>query len=105
MGREPAHFLCHQFPVRALALHQAVRWAVFDDLACLEHDHPIEIAQGRQTVGDRDHGAPAHQPAKRFADRLFRFAVERRGGFVEQQDRRVLEDRPRYGDALALASR
>ena len=32
------------------------------------------------------------------------FAVERRGGLVEQQQRRVLEERARDGDALALAA-
>ena len=33
------------------------------------------------------------------------FAVERRGRFVEQQQRRVFEERARDGDALALAAR
>ena len=105
MCRQPAHFLRHQFPIRAPALHQTIRRAVLDDLAGLQHDHPVEIAQRRKTVGDRDHGAPAHQPAERLADRFLGFAVERGGGFVEQQDRRVLQEGARNRDALPLAAR
>jgi hypothetical protein len=71
----------------------------------LQHHHPIEIAQRRETMRDRDHGAAAHQPAERFADRFLGFAVERGGGLVQQQDRRVLQERARDRDALALAAR
>ena len=53
---------------------------------------------------DCDHRTPAHQARKRFADRLLGFAVERRGGFVEQQDRRVLQERARNGNTLPLAA-
>ena len=47
---------------------------------------------------------PLHQPAQRLADRFLGFAVERGGGFVEQQERRVLEEGARNRDALALAA-
>ena len=49
-------------------------------------------------------GAAAHQAGERFADDFLGFAVERGGRFVEQQYRRVLEEGPRNGDALALAA-
>ena len=55
-------------------------------------------------MGDGDHGAAAHQPVKRLADRLLGFAVERRGRLVEQQDRRILQEGARDGDALPLAA-
>ena len=100
-----AHFLRHQLAVRALALHQAIRRTVFDDLARFQHHHPVEIAQRGEAMRDRDHGAPAHQAAERLADRLLGFAVERGGGLVEQQDRRILQERARNGNALALAAR
>ena len=71
----------------------------------LQHDDAVEIAQRRQAMRDRDHGAPAHQPAERLADRLLGFAVERGGRLVEQQDRRVLQEGARDRDALALSAR
>src|SRR5580704_4373875 len=83
---EPAHFLRHQFAIRPLALHQPIRRTVLDDLAGLEHHHAVEIAQGSETVRDRDHGAAAHQPAERLADRFLRFAVEGCGRFIQQHD-------------------
>ena len=73
-------------------------------LPLLQHDDAVEIAQRRKPVRDRDHGAAAHQPAERLADRFLGFAVERGGRLVEQQDRRILQERARDGDALALAA-
>ena len=55
-------------------------------------------------MGDNEGGAPRPQPVERPLDPGFRFRVERAGGFVEDQDRCVLEDGPRDGDALAFAA-
>ncbi len=79
--------------------------AVVDDLAGAHHDDPVEAVQRRQAVRDGDHRAAHHQPVERFLDRFFRGAVQRRGGFVEQQDRRVLQDGARNRDALPLSAR
>src|SRR5580765_6635249 len=43
-------------------------------------------------------------PVELVLNVFFSMAVERRGRFVEQQDRRALEDRARDGDALLLAA-
>ncbi len=53
-------------------------------------------------MGDGNHGASAHQPRQRLADRLFGFTVQRGGRFIQQQDRRVLQEGARDGDALPL---
>ena len=59
---------------------------------------------GGKPMRDDERRAPFAQ----FGDRLLHvalgFGVERRGRFVEQDDRRVFDQRPRYGDALALAA-
>jgi len=88
-----------------VTLHQPIGRAVFDDIAGFEHHHAIEIAQCRKAVGDRDHGAAAHQAAERLSDRFLGFAVESGGRLVEQQDRRVLQEGARDRDALPLAAR
>ena len=80
---KPAHFLPHQFAVRTLALHQAIRRTVLNDLASFQHDHPVEITQRRETVGNCNHRPAAHQAAERFAYRFLGFAVERGGCFVQ----------------------
>ena len=56
-------------------------------------------------MGDRNDGPPAHQAGQRFAYRFFGFAVKRGGRFIEQQDRRVLQERARDGNALTLTAR
>ena len=60
MCRQTAHFLRHQFAVRPLALHEAIRRAVFNDLAGLEHHHPVKIAQRCQSMGNRNYSATVH---------------------------------------------
>jgi hypothetical protein len=55
-------------------------------------------------VGDGDHRLALHQRFQAFLDGRFDFRVQRRGGFVHDQDRRVLEQHAGDGDALALAA-
>ena len=59
----------------------------------------------RQAMRDDERGAIAHELHQRLLDAALGFVVERRGGFVEDQDGRVLEQRARDRDALPLAAR
>jgi hypothetical protein len=79
--------------------------AFFHHAALVEHDEPVHRRDGREAVGDGDHGLAFHQPVQAGLDGGFDLGVERAGGFVEQQDGRVLEHHARDGDALALAAR
>src|SRR5215813_1540050 len=63
---QTAHFLSHHVPIRPLTLHQAVRRSILEDLAGLEQHDPIEVAQGRKAMGDRNHRSAAHQAAERL---------------------------------------
>ena len=47
---------------------------------------------------------PAIRVDERLLDRRLDLRIERRGGLVEDQDRRVLQDHPGDGDPLALAA-
>ena len=58
-----------------------------------------------EPMRDDQRGAIAHQLHQRFLDAAFGLVVQRRHGLVENQDGRVLEQRARNGDALALAAR
>ena len=49
-------------------------------------------------------GAPAHQHVQRSLHGSLVLGVQRRGGFVEQEDGRVLQDGAGDGEPLALAS-
>ena len=54
---------------------------------------------------DHEYGPALGQPTERFLDQRLGFGVDRRGGLVEHQQRRVGEDRARQRDALELAAR
>mmetsp|Transcript_2387 Transcript_2387/g.6020 ORF Transcript_2387/g.6020 Transcript_2387/m.6020 type:complete len:301 (-) Transcript_2387:1246-2148(-) len=70
------------------------------------HDHDlVGRLYGGQAVRDDQHGAPRHQPRQRALHRGLRHAVQRGGGLIQNDDRAVLEQRARNGDALALAAR
>ena len=55
-------------------------------------------------MGHRDDGAAMCQPIQRLLHRLLGFRIECRGGFIEQQDRRIAQEGPRDGESLALAA-
>ncbi|MNJ69641.1 hypothetical protein D3C77_660150 [compost metagenome] len=55
-------------------------------------------------MGDGDDGLALHHFIETFLDGHFNLRVQGAGGFVQQQDRGVLEHHPGDGNALALAT-
>ena len=96
----------HQAVVDAIfVLQQLAGRALFDQLAALEHDDAVRVGHARKTVGDDQRGAAALQMIERLLDGRFVFRVNTRQGFVQHQDRCVLEQRAGDGQALALPAR
>ena len=90
--------------VLAAERHELVVRAPLDDAARLEHDDLIRVAHGRDPVRrhkDRSSGADASQPVQ---DRALGLAVDRRQRVVEEQDRRVGDERTRQRGPLFLAA-
>ena len=79
--------------------------ALLDDLAAVEHQDPVEAAHRRQPVRDHDRGPALHQPLHRLLDQRLRFRIEARGRLVQDQYRRIGEERARQRHALPLAAR
>ena len=90
--------------IAAAAPQQIVMQAALDDLAALDHQNGVGVHDGVQAVGDHDGGAVLAEMVDRLLHGFFGFRIQRRGGFIEQDDRRVLDQRPRHRDALALAA-
>ena len=72
--------------------------------AVIQDEDAVDPLHGREPVGDDDRRAAAHRGLERRLHGALAFGVERRGRFVEQQQRRILEDRARDGEPLALAA-
>src|SRR5207302_2644332 len=99
---EPAGLPLPQAPIGAVGREQLGVAPRLDDAPVVEHDEAIHAGDGGEAVGDGYDGASAHQLAELFLDRRLDLGIECRGRLVEDQDRRILEDHPGDGDALAL---
>src|SRR5438034_10716367 len=55
-------------------------------------------------MSDEKGRAAFHQALQRLENQAFRLGVQRAGGLVQNQNRRVLQQRPRNRDALAFAA-
>ncbi len=78
--------------------------AALDDLAGLDHQDRVGMHDGVQAMGDDDGGAVLAEMLDRLLHLLFGLRIQSRGGLVEQDDRRVLDQRARHRDALPLAA-
>ncbi len=78
--------------------------AGFRDASGLKNHDPVGPLDRRQAVRDDQGGAIPHQRRQRRLDVALRFAVERRGGLVENQDRGVLQERTGDRQALPLSA-
>jgi len=78
--------------------------AGFNNPALIQHDDQVGVKNRREPVRDANCGAAFHQFIKRGLHRAFGFGVERAGGLVQNQNRRVLQNGAGDGQALALAA-
>ena len=76
--------------------------AALHDLAALQHDDLVAVANGAEPVGDDQAGAAA--AAQVVVDRLFGRRIERAGGFVEDENRGIVDERARDLEALPLTA-
>ena len=71
----------------------------------VEDQDAVGVADRGEPVGDHEGRAPAHDLVEGGLQLAFGRRVEGRRRLVENQDRRVLEERAGDGQALALAAR
>ena len=83
--------------------HQLVEAAGFDDAGVLEHQDTGGVADGGEPVGDHKGRASLHHLDQCRLQLGFGDRIERARRLVENQDRWVLEQRPRDREPLALA--
>src|ERR1700691_635250 len=70
--------------------------------AAFKHNDAAGATDGGEAVGDDNDSTAFHEVGKRGLDQGFAFCVEGRGGFVEDQHGRVVEDSAGDGQALTL---
>ena len=90
--------------INAAAAHQFGVGALLDHPAVVQHHDAVRPLHRGQPVGDDQRGAAGHRALQRGLHHALALGVQRAGGFVQQQQRRVLQHRAGDADALALAA-
>src|SRR3954470_13134880 len=105
LAQEAAALVRPQLGVEPALREQAAVRPFLDDAALVHHHQPVHRGDGGEAVRDGDDRLALHQLVEAGLDGGFDFRVQRAGGLVEQQDRRVLEHHASDGNALPLAAR
>ena len=93
-----------QVAVYAALSQQLIVGAALGDAAIGEHQDFVRRHDGGQAVGDDDAGTALHDVVQRVLDGSLGDGVQGRGGLIEDEDLRVLEDHAGDGQALLLAA-
>ena len=93
-----------QFRVGAAGGHEGGVVAGFHHRAVLHHGDQVRLLHGGQAVGDDDGGATTHHLLQGGLHLLLGGGVQGRGGLVENQHGRVLQQGAGNGHALPLAA-
>ena len=75
---------------------------IFCHMLVLNNGYVVGTAYGREPVGHNDHCTPGAQFLKRALYGRLRDAVERRSGFIQYEDGRILQKDAGYGYPLLL---
>ena len=84
--------------------NQLVMGALLDDLTVIDNKYSVGIAHGFQPMGNHDDGLVMCQLGDGLHQLFFIFRVNIGRGLVQNDDRRVLHNRPGDGNALPLAA-
>src|SRR5690606_467542 len=96
---------CGQSGIQATRGNQRGMRATFNDTSMLHHDDAIGALYGCQSMRDDQRGAANHGSFQRPLHQTLGFGIECTGGFVQQQQRWILEQSTCDGNALPLTTR
>ena len=93
-----------QLRIQTVVREQLRVRAAFGNRAGIEHDDPVGLLHRGEPMGDDKCGPVADELRERSLDVALRLGVERGGGLIENQDRRILQKRACNSDTLPLAT-
>mgnify|MGYP004076039147 CR=1 FL=1 len=101
----PGKLARHEPRIEAPPSEQGIVASGFSDSPIRHHDDKIGVADRRKAVSNNDCGPFVHQFPQRGTDGLLVDGVEMGGGFIQDQDRRVLQKGAGNRHPLALSAR
>ena len=78
--------------------------SLFHDFSIPHTEDPVRIFDGGKPVRNDDRGPAAAKFFHGFLNERFRFIVQRAGGFIKDQHRRIFQEDPRKTDPLFLSA-
>ena len=78
--------------------------AHLNNAAMVKDKDRVGSCDGCQSVGDDQGSAAGREVPKRFHNAAFDKGIQTAGGFVKNNDGRIAQHCPRYGNALALSA-
>ena len=94
----------HEASVDAVGGQQFGVRALLHELAAVEGQDPVGIAEGGEPVGDGDRGATLDEHGERLLNALLGLGVDVARRLVEHEDPRIVEQRSRDREPLLLAA-
>ena len=94
-----------QAVIDALFPHQLVVGSHLGDAVLVDDDDPVCFPEGGKPVGDGKGGPPFDQATQRLLDLVLGLGVQAAGGFVQDQQPRIMQDGPCNGDPLPFPAR
>ena len=94
-----------QVGVEAARRQQLVVRAALDHVAVVHDENHVGVANRGEAVRDHKARTPHGQRVHGLLNQLFRTRIDRRGGLVENQNRRILNHGSRNGEQLLLTLR
>ena len=90
--------------VNAHARQQLRMRSLFDNSPPIEDDNAVRSLRRREAVRNVQGGPSLRQPLERMKDLLLRGCIEIGGGFIENQDRCILQKGAGNGKPLPLSA-
>ena len=101
---KPAALQIPKSGIVAVCRKQLLMRAHFDNLAMIHDDQSIQPGNGTQAVCNGNDGFSVHQVQHLRLNRCLDFAIQRAGGFIQNQDRCIFQDDTGEGNPLALTT-
>ena len=104
-GKPLPHLVGHQAVIDAAPCHQDLVAAALHDPALVQHEDAVGVDHAGEAMCHDEDRPSAHEAREGVLDHRLVLRIDRRERLVEQQDRRIPQERAGDGDALALAAR
>ena len=98
------HLPMDQLTEDARLTDEPIVWPILHDPSLSGHENAVAVFHGRQTMSDDQRGSSSDRIFNCFLYQMLADAIQRAGGFIEDEEIGIRQQRPRDRQALALSA-